>query len=416
MTQAPTPGPLSAQHEEAIAFNLCAVHGFEPDFVKTQRDFALAVIREYEVVCRPRLAPTAPVEASGWERDIEGETFMGFRVAAWRYRQGDETDKLPHHYAEHWSTPGASAWGIQRLFTEDQLQQALALRPQPSGETREAVARELIRQHYGDRGYSELGIANIIEGELDGWLSKADAILALLSARPLALGGQQGEDFTSVHGLWKDQNLSRLERVRAHRFEFGSELIAALEAVDDEAARQSLANKSTAPLLARAREYVVDSLDAHEHSDGRDLLNEIDIALSTTPARAEAQDEGAAGEPVAYGADHQPWCQPGDQTDRAFRLRFEDPDMREMIWTGPDAEKKALAAYNQYAPSWNVYLFSGHPRAHPSPTPAADADRGVKAFNFINDLYRIKAEFPAIRLHGALKKAEALAALKSEGK
>lgn len=92
----------------------------------------------------------------------------------------------------------------------------------------------------------------------------------------------------------------------------------------------------------------------------------------TTPARAEAQDEGAAGEPVAYGADHQPWCQPGDQTDRAFRLRFEDPDMREMIWTGPDAEKEALAAYNQYAPSWNVYLFSGHPRAHPSPTPAAD--------------------------------------------
>ena len=54
MTQAPTPSPLSVGQEETVAFNLCAVHGFDPDFVKTQRDFALAVIREYEVVCRPQ--------------------------------------------------------------------------------------------------------------------------------------------------------------------------------------------------------------------------------------------------------------------------------------------------------------------------------------------------------------------------
>lgn len=59
MKQAPTPGPLSVGQEETIAFNLCAVHGFNPDFVKTQRDFALAVIREYEVVSRPRPAPVA---------------------------------------------------------------------------------------------------------------------------------------------------------------------------------------------------------------------------------------------------------------------------------------------------------------------------------------------------------------------
>lgn len=32
-------------------------------------------------------------------------------------------------------------------------------------------------------------------------------------------------------------------------------------------------------LLTRAREYVTDALDAHEHSDGRDLLKEIDAAL-----------------------------------------------------------------------------------------------------------------------------------------
>ena len=45
-------------------------------------------------------------------------------------------------------------------------------------------------------------------------------------------------------------------------------------------------------LLERAREYVADDLDAHEHSDGRELLNEIDAALSPPPP-------AAASEPVA---------------------------------------------------------------------------------------------------------------------
>lgn len=36
-----------------------------------------------------------------------------------------------------------------------------------------------------------------------------------------------------------------------------------------------------ASLLTRAREYVADALDAHEHTDGRDLLREIDAALSS---------------------------------------------------------------------------------------------------------------------------------------
>lgn len=45
-------------------------------------------------------------------------------------------------------------------------------------------------------------------------------------------------------------------------------------------------------LLTRAREYVTDALDAHEHSDGRDLLREIDAALGPAglsgPQRSEA--------------------------------------------------------------------------------------------------------------------------------
>lgn len=113
-----------------------------------------------------------------------------------------------------------------------------------------------------------------------------------------------------------------------------------------------------------------------------------------TIAIPKARQETAEGDaPVAYGAPHQPWCQPGDQPHRAFRLRFEDPDMCEMVWTGPDAEAEALAAYNRYAPAWNVYLFSGHPRTHPTPaTPAVKgevtdewAERFCEAVNWSPD-------------------------------
>jgi hypothetical protein len=44
-------------------------------------------------------------------------------------------------------------------------------------------------------------------------------------------------------------------------------------------------------VLQRAREYVADALDAHEHSDGRQLLNEIDAALLPTPVAAPVGDE-----------------------------------------------------------------------------------------------------------------------------
>lgn len=46
-------------------------------------------------------------------------------------------------------------------------------------------------------------------------------------------------------------------------------------------------------LLTRAREYVADALDAHEHTDGRDLLKEIDAALATPdPSNTQAQKMG----------------------------------------------------------------------------------------------------------------------------
>lgn len=120
------------------------------------------------------------------------------------------------------------------------------------------------------------------------------------------------------------------------------------------------------------------------HSDIADL---IDMIGRAQPA---ALDEGAAGEPGAW------------------RYRF----------LGNSETDAAAWAEGHWAvtihPRSSCALYEVQPLyAHPSPTSAADADRGMKAFNFINDLYRIKAEFPAISLRGALKKAEALAALKS---
>lgn len=55
-------------------------------------------------------------------------------------------------------------------------------------------------------------------------------------------------------------------------------------------------------LLTRAREYVTDALDAHEHTDGRDLLKEIDAALGQ---RGAAPADGSQVEPSTTGAGRQ---------------------------------------------------------------------------------------------------------------
>lgn len=99
--------------------------------------------------------------------------------------------------------------------------------------------------------------------------------------------------------------------------------------------------------------------------------------------------------PVASGGQH--------SSGEGFGLTAND--IAGIIEQNADADADGLHNASQLAEK--IY------RSLTKPVPAQDDDRGMKAFNFINDLYRIKAEFPAIRLHGALKKAEALAALKS---
>ena len=68
-----------------------------------------------------------PVDDGLVERDIAGETVLGFRVAAWRETHPEHGNKFGYKYSEHWSTPTKHPnVQIERLFTEDQLRAALA--------------------------------------------------------------------------------------------------------------------------------------------------------------------------------------------------------------------------------------------------------------------------------------------------
>ena len=53
----------------------------------------------------------------------------------------------------------------------------------------------------------------------------------------------------------------------------------------------------------------------------------------------------------------QEWAAPGDNQGDVWKLFFHDRDCGEMIFRGPDAEKEAWAAWDRFAPSYNVNLF-----------------------------------------------------------
>lgn len=95
------------------------------------------------------------------------------------------------------------------------------------------------------------------------------------------------------------------------------------------------------------------------------ILFALQDALSTTPARAEAQDEGAAGEASAY------------------RVRMISNDPAEWVLMHPE---KALDFLSRKG--WESQPLY----AHPSPTPAADEDRvrevveALRPFSLVSQL------------------------------
>lgn len=71
------------------------------------------------------------------------------------------------------------------------------------------------------------------------------------------------------------------------------------------------------------------------------------------PSSEPAAREGAPH----YLSDRFAYAAPGDQQEDAWLLRFCDTERREAIWTGPDAEAEAWKAWEQYAPTYNCYVF-----------------------------------------------------------
>lgn len=124
-------------------------------------------------------------------------------------------------------------------------------------------------------------------------------------------------------------------------------------------------------LLTRAREYVTDALDAHEHTDGRDLLKEIDAALRQ---RGSEPADGSQVEPSATGAGrHIPSTPPFIQWNGGenpapgkvveVRLRhggeYKSPSHR-LRWS--HAEPPSLDALTDII-AYRITLHTGHPPA-----------------------------------------------------
>jgi hypothetical protein len=64
-----------------------------------------------------------------------------------------------------------------------------------------------------------------------------------------------------------------------------------------------------------------------------------------------------ANEVAHYLSDRFEWAAPGDQQEDAWIVRFCDNDVRDMLFTGPDAEREAWEAWNKHAPGYNIYVF-----------------------------------------------------------
>lgn len=187
-----------------------------------------------------------------------------------------------------------------------------ALRPQPSGETREAVRAMIVEAHaqYVARNGSRYVPCK-------EWF---DEIADAVSARPLALGDQQGE----------------VKRVRHKKRGTEYTIIGVGRAqgeISDEDPVVLYRGDTDGSLWVRHQA---------EFSDGR-------FEYVTTPARAEAQDEGAAGEPV------QPYAWIWRDMTRLGLGFTRDPSV---VAIKREQGCKIQPLY-----------------AHPSPTPAADADR-----------------------------------------
>lgn len=215
MTQAPTPGPLSGDDDmklliaHTIIEDLRAQHPGIKQIDNERGDIWLpggstpqssgcivdihSVAQAVEHEVRASLSPTAPVEASGSERDrLKRAIADGISNGYEQYDDASPAQRERYDMAaEAVLNLRPQPSGFLETLTDEQRIAALShtggdTHPQPSGETREAVA-EIIE-------------AAIVRHDpaipLDSTLDDADRILALIRPAPVASGGQHssGED------------------------------------------------------------------------------------------------------------------------------------------------------------------------------------------------------------------------------
>ena len=438
MTQAPTPGPLSSD--------------------------ASHIYRETSDASG-RLAPTAPVEASGSE--------LGFTA---RHDLGCAQNAIPPQACDCsiriFKAPPVDArlnQACQSMLDDYQTSDehhpdhilvrradfelmASALRPQPSGETR--PTDEEIRSAIKATEYKYFGDYEFTEDQHAAVDVLVRAGQALLSARPLALGGQHSGGVTAdslTHSVTdetmrallscKDVGSGRAHLAaiinalsttpaRAEAQPYG--LYAACQAVLDDY-QTSDAHHPDHVLIRRTDFERIKALveapvvvqgawnlvrQAHEilrsgnppfsarEVNARGKLRD---ALNPDRARAEAQDEGAAGsDAVSHHAKTDADPVVSMLRDVAERLERPEPDLLGAR-VGVQAVRLAV---------------SSRLLAHPSPTPAADEDRVRSALTdlvswFDKPVQGERGMVWVIRAgdQGADEAvAEALSALKAEGK
>lgn len=464
---APTPGPLSVLAFHCESARLIAslraeaerigkgIPTDEPGFHKDiwtaaeiieQAEEAFAFTQKMDA-----LAPTAPVEASGsgWHR--EGGLIYSLMQDGWRKGQPVMVNDVMIR---------VEACNRSETDIEPIVQTILAaLRPQPSGETREAVARLEAELAHPCRVGSKCSV-------------DADDLRALLSARPvalgrvaqseepsahnglvagsnpaattspLALGGQQGEVAGCAESEVGRAVYERIEKLigakagtpECNELAFLAFIVESVEEVGGYDGPFASILAPTTPARAEAQDEralsILDclldhsgargSFDAMRHGDAvkdaeellrsarspghTDLMvtpESIDAYMKDNPM--EAKDEGAAGEIKSC-----PFC-----GGEAEIIHLDDDDN-----AGGSCVccTKCQASGNVEFGRKENFVENWNRRSHPSPPPAADADRVRIAVEFINAKINAPLTGPT---HGAWDRGriaglkEALAALKS---
>lgn len=364
-TQAPTPGPLTAAIDmlsEARDFIDRFSDVIDGDYGTSEPNAAMVMVHEINATIDHLSAPTAPVEASGEIDELAKKLCQArwpgkswnvsdLSRAYWR-RKAKESLGLtaPVEASGSEREHGPKCWG-KTSISDEMMYCYCGSTDSPSGETREALG--------GQKGDSEtlrVLLDNLVIAQT---LSKDIRQKATDEAR------------SYLYDLRHTPQPSGETREAVAR--------AALHDADDISGRISKGGY-------RANLSDVECLRNH--------VRKLAAALSTTPARAEAQDEGAAWEDVVQ------WFKPSERTPESGKKFVALHDDGSGAWLGfmhdggiIDADGddfsqtlKGVAAW-AYLPTGFEFCCEGYPEdpvtlpghvcpplyAHPSPTPAAEA-------------------------------------------